>query len=336
MIVPSEFTPAKGLKNANLQTLWPFVARLRVHPKLQRERVELSDGDFIDLEWAGEGDGPIIILLHGMTGNIDSPYIKGMLQSIAAQGWRGVMMYYRGCSEEINRLPVTYHFGRSDDFDSVLRHIQNKHPQTPLHAVGYSMGGNVLLKWLGEHPEENILQSAAAVSPPFDLRSCSANIRKGLGRFYQWYIMREVRHYLRRKYSYPDSPIDLKKVIATKSFWDLDEKVTAPINGFPDALTYYQSSSCKSWLKHITTNTLIIHAQDDPLIPSDSYPSCDKLSKKIRFEISRHGGHVGFIGGSISQPEFWLDQRILKFFTEQKNTPHSSKLNKVNSCQEYA
>lgn len=320
MIIDSEFKPARGLKNPDMQTLFPTLARLRVQLETRRERIELDDGDFLDLEWVGRGEGPIVIMLHGMAGNADSPYIKGLMQEIDDRGWRGVMMYYRGCSDQANRLPVTYHFGRTEDFAIVLTHIQQQHPCTPLYAVGFSMGGNILLKWLGENQTQQIIRAAVAVSTPYDLRRSSVNIRQGKGRLYQWLLMRDLRRYLAKKYNYANAPIDLKKMKKIKSFWDLDEKITAPLNGFKNAVDYYHSTSCKPWLKEIMTDTLIIHALDDPMVPKHSLPNETELSKKITLEISPHGGHVGFVSGSLTQPIFWTDHRIMDYLTKQQQT----------------
>jgi len=344
MIQKSKFIPAKGLSNPHLQSIFPTLIRRHLKIKYRRERLELADGDFIDLEWLGKGEGPIVIILHGMAGSATSPYVKGIMQNIAARGWRGVLMYYRGCSGEPNRLQQTYHFGKTTDLNDVLNYLHSTHPNTKIFAAGYSMGANVLLKWLGETPQQTQLQAAVAVSAPYDLRSASAAIRHGTGRFYQWLLMRDLRRYINNKYQYPHAPIDLKSVTKIKSFWDLDEKVIAPLNGFNSAIDYYHRSSCGPWIKNIKTPTLIIHALDDPMIPMATIPSADELSESVVLELSQHGGHVGFVGGSFKNPIFWLDTHILDFFTpylpakvSNKNylpIPHAN--NKRTACHKSA
>lgn len=317
MDINSEFIPAKGLRNPDLQTLFPTLARMRTQVAMRSERLELADGDFLDLEWVGSGDGPIVLILHGMAGNATSPYIKGIMQEIIDRGWRGVMMYFRGCSHEINRLPVTYHFGRTEDFGLLLQHVKQKFPNAPLYATGFSMGGNVLLKWLGENSQQTDIHAAVAISAPYDLRSTSIQIRQGKGRVYQWLLMRDIKRFVNKKYNYPHSPVAVETIDKIKSFWDLDDKLTAPINGFKDAVEYYNQTSCKPWLPHITTNTLIIHALDDPMIPANTLPSIDTFSATTHFELSQHGGHVGFVAGSLSQPIYWTDSRIMDYLTQQ-------------------
>lgn len=328
MIINSEFIPAKGLRNPDIQTLFPTLARMRTKIPMHAERLELTDGDFLDLEWVGSGTGPIVLILHGMAGNASSPYIKGIMQEIIDRGWRGVMMYFRGCSNEINRLPVTYHFGRTDDFAVLLEHVKTKFPNTPLYATGFSMGGNILLKWLGENSTQTDIKAAVAVSAPYDLRSTSAQIRRGKGRIYQWLLMRDLKRYINKKFNYPHAPVQLDALKNIKSFWDLDENVTAPINGFDNAVEYYNKTSCKPWLQHITTKTLIVHALDDPMIPAKTLPTIDELSHTIRLELSPHGGHVGFVAGSMSQPLYWTDSRIMDYLTAE-HINHSKTNNKT-------
>jgi predicted alpha/beta-fold hydrolase len=333
MKITSTFKAAKGLGNAHLQSMYPTIARHRLKVSTQRERLELPDGDFIDLEWQREGIGPIVILLHGMAGNLDSPYIKGMLQELKAIGWRGVMMYYRGCSGVPNRLNKTYHLGQTDDFAFTLNHLKKHYPDTPIFAIGYSMGGNILLKWLGENPEQTILNAAVTVSAPYDLRASSVAIRRGGGRIYQWLLMRDLRRYIRSKYKYPNAPINTTKIPSIKSFWDLDEKITAPVNGFKSAIDYYNKASCKRFIKHITSPTLIIHALDDPLIPKKTLPKDSELSKTVTMEISETGGHVGFISGNLQHPIFWLDGRIIAYLLKFVNS--STDINKKTKEREH-
>ena len=315
MIKDSTFTPAKGLGNAHLQTFYPTVARQALKVTTQPERVELADGDFLDLQWHGHGEGPIVLLLHGLAGSPESPYIKGLMQQLNVQDWRTVLMQYRGSSGVPNRSSHTYHLGQSDDLDAAIHYLQDRFPDKRLFCVGFSMGGNILLKWLGEHPEQTAVTAAIAVSAPYDLRRSAHQIRQGSGAIYQWLLMRDLRRYLKNKYSAQHAPIDLQNLADIKSFWDLDEKITAPLNGFADANDYYHKSSCIRVLKNITTPTLIIHATDDPLVPASTIPSNENLSATTTLELSPQGGHVGFVSGTWNNPIFWLEQRIPEFLT---------------------
>ena len=313
MIVSSEFIPGKGMRNPHIQSLLPMLVGARAKIVTRRERLDLPDGDFLDLEWVGSGDGPIVALFHGMAGSLESPYIRRMMQMILELKWRGVLMYYRGCSGTPNRLEKTYHLAQTEDVAFLSTTLHARFPTVPLFAIGYSMGGNLLLKWLGDNPNQSIYCAAIAVSPPFDLRAASHSVRKGSGQLYQWLLMRDLRRYISKKYEYINGPISLDKLDTIKSFWDLDEKITAPVNGFKNAVEYYRQASCNRVLKNITTPTLIIHSKDDPLVPTETIPSEDWLSEHISLEISDYGGHLGFVSGSLQHPEFWLEQRILKF-----------------------
>ena len=179
MITTSAFRPAWWLRGPHLQTLYPSLFRRRAHPVLQRERLELADGDFIDLDWCGDSNGPVVLVLHGLEGSLQSHYTGGILQALAASGYRAVLMYFRGCSGEPNRLARSYHSGETGDLATVVQHITRQHPDTPLAVIGYSLGGNVLLKWLGETGGRDGLATAVAVSVPFDLDLAAIHLENG-------------------------------------------------------------------------------------------------------------------------------------------------------------
>src|SRR6185437_406987 len=191
----SPFKPAWWLSNPHLQTLWPTLCRQPIkNLSLRRERFELHDGDFLDLDWSDGGTGPIILILHGFEGSIKSPYAKGMLQAIHNKKWRGVFMHFRSCSEEYNRLPRIYHSGETNDVTTVVTELKNREPSTPIAAIGFSLGGNVLLKWLGETGHANPLTAAVAISVPFELQKAANRINKGFSRVYQWHLLKSIRN----------------------------------------------------------------------------------------------------------------------------------------------
>ncbi len=312
----STFVPAKYIANPHLQSMWPTFI-MRRHPTLQtqRERFELSDGDFIDLEWYGKQTDPIIILLHGVTGNINSPYIKYLMPSLAQCGWRSVMMYYRGYSGEHNRLDIITHAGKTDDLAVLIKTFKQRYPNTPIAAIGFSQGANMLLKYLGEKQHNTLLNCAVAVSPPFQLRSIANRIRHGISRFYQWYLLRDIRKFYKQKFQYRPAPFAIEAIDSYRSFWQFDDKVTAPLNGFKSAVDYYRQASCGQYLPSITIPTLILHAKDDPLMLPGIIPENNQLSKNTILELSTHGGHLGFVDGTIFKPHFWLTERIPQFLT---------------------
>lgn len=323
----ASFRPAIGLSNPHLQTLWgPLWRKL---PALQRnrERLWLADGDFLDLDWHGphQPDAPLVLVLHGLTGSSNSPYVKGLQQALQARGWASVALNWRGCSGEPNLLARSYHSGASEDLAETIHHLRAQRPLAPLYAVGYSLGGNVLLKYLGESGESSQLEAAVAVSVPFRLDQCADRIGLGFSKVYQAHFMREMltyvqdkqRHLRERGHHEALAAIErLGSLRGLRTFWDFDGKVTAPLNGFSDAHDYYRRASSRYYLGEIRTPTLIIHANDDPFVFGHSLPSASELAAGTQFELHSRGGHVGFVDGSLRNPGYYLERRIPQWLLE--------------------
>ena len=308
------FTPAWWCRNGHMQTLWQSLFRHLPRIALRRERIELPDGDFIDLDWNECRRGPIVVILHGLEGSSSSVYARGMLKAIQDQDWRGVVMHHRGCSGEPNRLPRSYHSGETGDFSHILDVLHRREPHTAFAAVGYSLGGNVLLKWLGETGNRDRLRAAAAVSVPLLLRRAADRLETGFSRLYQWELLRRLRRSLGRKRARIDVPLTVQDVAALRSFREFDEHVTAPLHGFTGADHYYSAASSRQFLKHIAIETLVVHALDDPFMTPDVIPAHDELSDAVRFELYPHGGHVGFIAGHWPwRAHYWLETRVPEF-----------------------
>ena len=319
-VTESAFRPAWWLPGPHLQTLWPSLMRRRPRLELRRERVELGDGDFIDLE-LGSGHGPTVVVIHGLEGGLESHYAAGTLAALEAGGFRPVFMYLRGCSGEPNRLPRAYHSGASDDLAAVLAHLARGPGGPPLAAVGFSLGGNLLLKYLGE-TKEPLIRSAVAVSVPFVLRDAMLRLNIASSVIYRNHLMRRLRDTYRRKRAVMPGLADLD-LEAMRDFFDFDDQITAPLNGFAGANDYYARCSCRPFLRQITAPTLILHARDDPFMFPRSIPSRDELGPGVRLELSRGGGHVGFVGGRLPwRPDYWIEGRILAFL----NIKHSLQL----------
>ena len=313
MITTSSFRPAWWLRGPHLQTLYPSLFRRRAHPVLQRERLELADGDFIDLDWCGDSSGPVVLVLHGLEGSLQSHYTGGILQALAASGYRAGLMYFRGCSGEPNRLARSYHSGETGDLATVLQHIRRRHPDTPLAVIGYSLGGNVLLKWLGETGSDNDVATAVAVSVPFDLDLAARKLERGLSRIYQHHLLQKLRHSAAARSRRAALPLSAAQLGALKTFRQFDNAVTAPLHGFRDVDDYYNRSSSRAFLRGIITPTLIIHAQDDPFLPATAIPTGEMLGPATTLELSAAGGHVGFIAGDRpGRPRYWLETRICR------------------------
>lgn len=314
----TSFQTAWWLNNPHAQTMWGTLTRPQVDIKLFTERVDTPDHDFIDLVWdtSNRHDEmkPMVVILHGLAGDIRSPYAKGLMKAISAQGWRPVFMHFRGSSGEPNRLARYYHSGDTNDLAFIVSYLHIKHPGVPIAAVGISLGGNVILKWLGETANDNLLIGAIAVSVPFELQNVALHMNKGFSKIYQWRILRQLCAALFIKFQKMPCPFDLSKLKQVKSFYDFDNLVTAPLHNFANADEYYQLSSCRQYLPTITKPTLIIHAEDDPFMPPDVIPSTSELSNSTTLDLQTSGGHVGFVMGNIpGVAEYWLEKRIPEY-----------------------
>lgn len=315
----STFRPAWWLPGPHLQTIYPTFSRRMLRTPLQRERVELPDGDFIDLDWAGQNHGPIVLILHGVSGSRDSHYVRGMMRAIYQQGWRAVLMHFRGCSGEPNRLQRGYHAGDTADVAHVIRLLRRREPNIPLMSVGFSMGGNVLLKLLGDTGQSSALSAAVAISVPFELNKAAERMSQGSSRFYQWWLLSRLRRTMRHKCrTQPENfPLDLKDVRRLKTFYEFDDNVTAPLHGFANAEHYYQTTSCRRQLNRVSIPTLILQSADDPLLTDDVIPEQEELSEHITLELSERGGHMGFVGGKYPwKPEYWVEQRAVEYLQQ--------------------
>ena len=314
------FRPAWWLPGGHLQTLFPTLFRARKPPPLRRERLELEDGDFLDLDWTREQPGPLVLLLHGLEGSLHSHYASGLLEALDRSGLQCVQMYFRGCSGEPNRLPRSYHSGETGDLQTVLNHVKYCYPEREIYAAGVSLGGNALLKWLGENPQQQQVQRAIAISVPFDLDNAAARLERGLSQIYQSYLLRKLRRSLRNKAMHIDMPVDTRHLSLLSSFRRFDDEVTAPLHGFDGVDDYYKRSSSRDFVSHIETPTLIIHALDDPFMTADAIPTYDTVGPGVILEVHRTGGHVGFVAGWLPlRPRYWLDQRVAGYFADHES-----------------
>lgn len=282
--------------------------RKRFHGR--SERLELDDGDFLDLRWL-DGAGPLVVVVHGLEGSINSHYAGVMMQALQEHGFHGLFMHLRGCSGEPNRLERSYHSGETGDLAAVVRYAARVTGKPVFAMIGYSLGGNALLKWLGEEGEKSPLQRAVAVSVPFCLDHGARRLSTGISRLYQHHLLNRLRRSFRRKFRRRASPLEVD-LDSLRDFYSFDDKVTAPLHGFSGAGDYYRQSSSRQYLRNIQRETLILHAQDDPFLFKESVPGNEELSPHVTLELSIHGGHVGFIGGSVF-PQRWLEPRIIRF-----------------------
>ena len=314
--IKSEFKPAWWCRHRHLQTLYPTLFRRPPRLETHIEQFELPDGDFIDLAWTSEpadAQAPIVILLHGLEGSIKSPYAKSLLHTMAQNNWQAVLMHFRGCSGRHNRKDRSYHSGDTGDIHHLVTSLKRRYPQRPIAAIGISLGGNVLLKYLGEQNDQSLLTVAMAISVPFDLADSARTMDNGFSRFYQWHLISHIRNKMKDKFKERPAPVNMNKINQWRNFFSFDDNVTAPIHGFLGVEDYYTRSSSKQFLKHITTPTLILHSQDDPFMSERAIPEKHELADSITFELTEFGGHVGFVYGSLLKPKYWIDKRAAEF-----------------------
>ncbi len=287
----------------HLQTI---AAALRPHPRpaFVRERWETPDGDFIDVDFAGSGRP--LVLFHGLEGCSHSHYARVLAPAFARAGWRVAIPHWRGCSGEPNRLPRAYHSGDSAEVDWIVRRFA-----APADAIGVSLGGNALLKWLGERGEEarRVVRRAAAISAPLDLAASAGALDRGLNRLLytrMFLAMLKTKSFAKLA-RYPDL-FDGAQLARARTFREFDDLFTAPLHGFRDAAHYWSSSSCGAWLAHIRVPTLLINARNDPFLPEPALLAASRgAARSVTLEFPRAGGHVGFAAG-------WLSRRLIEFF----------------------
>jgi len=316
MITSSQFKPACWLPGTHAQTLWPSLIRRPVGIELTTERLTLPDGDFIDLAWTKGNSDKIVIVLHGLEGSIDSSYARGMLAAIHKKGWRGVFMHFRGCSGEHNLMDRSYHSGETGDLRFLVETLRKRHPDATLVAVGYSLGGNALLKYLGEYKDDSQLKAATAVSVSYLLSNSATKLEKGFSRLYQRHLLNRLMDKTLSKFQDRQAPVDIANINKLNTFKSFDHHITAPIHGFKSGDDYYEQSSSRQYLYKITTPTLLIHSRDDPFMSVDAIPNQDDLSESVTLELSNYGGHVGFVSGNTPwNAIYWLEERIPEFLS---------------------
>lgn len=316
-IVQSTFQPHPLLAGAHLQTL---AQMLRPAPRLalRRERLELADGDFLDLAWSGDHNtsGPLAVLVHGLAGGFESKYLLGTAGQLIARGWRTLILQLRGAGPEPNRLHRNYNQADTEDLRYVWRLLREREPDAFIASVGWSLGGNVTLKALAEEGEAAPIDIAAAASVPFSIRPCIERLCRGFSRIYQRHLLGFLKAGLRRKHPRVALPpnVNLTAALAARTFRDYDEAYTVPLGGFPDSEDYYTRASCGQFLKDIQRSTLVVHALDDPFMTAEIVPGAEALSPHVTLELAPSGGHVGFIGSdAFGRPFFWLERRLTEF-----------------------
>ncbi|HEY1232282.1 MAG TPA: hydrolase [Candidatus Binatia bacterium] len=307
------------LPGGHLQTIYARCLARSYVVSYRRERWETPDHDFIDLDWVDHPNGGrLIVLFHGLEGYSQSHYARSLMAKATESGWHGVVPHFRGCSGEANRLLRSYHSGDSNEIDWILRRIKTENPHSEIYPVGISLGGNMLLKWLGEQGERasRIIERAVAVSAPLDLSAAAGELDSGIKKvIYTSYFLRTMRPRALAKIVAHDLGIDAGAIRASATFRQFDDSFTAPVHGFKNAADYWTRCSSKSWLSKIAVPTLVLNAQNDPFLPASALPAENEVSASVTLEFPRTGGHVGFVNGRFPGRLDWLPRRILGFFT---------------------
>jgi uncharacterized protein len=317
------FRPARWAIGPHTQTLVARVLRPPNGRMLQRERVTTPDDDFLDLDWGTDpgAAAPIVLVIHGLEGSAQRRYVRNACTELERAGLWPVALNLRGCSGEPNRALHYYHSGETDDPVLVLQTIRARHPDRLVGALGFSLGGNVLLKLLGERDDGGLglVDAAVAMSVPYDLAAgCALLERSTMGRAYAAYFLQSLKSKVELKRDRLASVLDLEAAAAARTIWEFDDRVTAPLHGFPSAAAYYEACSSARFLEGVSTPTLLLHAVDDPFLPAEAIPRHEaERNQAIHLALESRGGHVGFLEGTPWRPSFWGDEEAARFLASR-------------------
>jgi hypothetical protein len=322
------FLPAAWAVGPNAQTLVARVSRSPFGPAYTRERLVTPDGDFLDLDWGADPspEAPIVLVLHGLEGSSDRRYVRSVCRGLLAAGIRPAALNFRGCSGTPNRTARSYHSGETSDPGWVLARLRERYPDRRFGALGVSLGGNVLLKLMGERDDGGAesLDAAVAMSVPYDLSAgCDLLERTAWGRLYTRYFLRSLQTKVRLKRSLLEATdLDLDAVLAATTIRQFDDSLTAPLHGFRDSTEYYAESSSAAYLRRVRVPTLLLHAVDDPFLPPESIPVAQaRANPRLHLELQTSGGHVGFLEGSPWRPRLWADEEAVRFLVARLKRP---------------
>jgi hypothetical protein len=344
-----EYSAPRWLPGGHAQTIYAALLVPRARVAYRRERWDTPDGDFIDLDWIDEPSAtgrqtpdarrqtpvtgeagptrhstpdtrPLVVLFHGLEGSSRSHYALALMAALSERGMRGVAVHFRGCSGEPNRLPRAYHSGDAREIDWILRRLRAQNPAAPLYAVGISLGGNALLKWLGESGDgaAGIVDAAAAVSAPLDLMASGDALGQGFNLVYARNFLDTLRAKSLAKLERFPGLYDADAVRASRTLREFDDVVTAPLHGFRNTDDYWTRASSKPGLKNVRVPTLVINARNDPFLPAAALPGPADVSAAVTLEQPAEGGHVGFVSGAFPGTLGWLSRRLLEFFAPRK------------------
>lgn len=318
-LIESTYKPISLLKSAHFNTVFRTLFTAS-SVNYTRERLELNDGDFLDLDFVFSNCDTLVVILHGLEGSSNSNYISAISKYLSKQKVDVAAVNFRGCSGEDNRTFKSYHSGKTEDLDAVIKHINKEHNYKKIVVLGYSLGGNLVLKYMGEQGDniDKKITGAIAISTPCDLTGSSIALSRSTNKIYLLRFMITLRSKaLQKLKKFPTSFLNKEKILATKNFKDFDNLYTAPAHGFKDAEDYYMKNSSKQFLANITKPTLLVNALDDTFLNDDCFPyEIAKESKYLFLETPKHGGHIGFNSKLIGTSGHWLEKRIYNFIKD--------------------
>jgi len=330
-----DFRPAWWVPGPHVQTIWGSVTRSRRLVRFRRERLEAPDGDELVLDHVDPGNGRRaavrLILLHGLEGSSYSVYVQGLAREAERRGWSVTAFNFRSCARDPadhrrmlpNRRARLYHSGETEDLDFLIRTLARRAEDSgeTLLAAGTSLGGNVLLKWLGEHPDQREIRAAAALSTPYDLAASDRQLDSAIGRLYVRNFLRTLREKAlsaTRRFPEAAGRIDVPRMLAARTFWEFDDAANAPLHGFAGADDYYARASSIRFLPRVTTPTLCLSAQDDPFLPAEALSRArEAAAPAIEFRVTPRGGHIGFVGGPPWRPRYWAEESAVRWLAER-------------------
>lgn len=311
-VLASQFQPPALLRNGHLQTILPTLLPFRHNQAREHEKLNLPDGDFLDLYWIRSARKRLAIVSHGLEGSADALYIRSMSAALKADRWDVLTWNYRGCGTETNRLLRSYHSGESNDLRIVIDHAAGSYEKIVL--IGFSLGGNITLKYLGEAAPHPRVTGAAAVSAPVDLATCARVLDElPSNRFYLQRFLRTLIAKMELKARLFPGKLDITNIRSIRSFREFDDRYTAPLHGFKDADDYWAKASSLPYLPAINVPALLLNARNDPFLSEESFPfEIAEAHRWLSLETPASGGHVGFLDGLGSRHN-WAERRVLQF-----------------------
>ena len=315
-----KYAAPSWLPGGHLQTIFPATCITRPQVSYRRARWRTPDEDFIDIDFVDGMPGrPFIVLFHGLEGSSDSHYARALMAHISALGWSGAVPHFRGCSGELNHAPRFYHSGDAQEVDWIVRRLvaewRMREPAAKFYAAGVSLGGNALLRWLGESQHQaEIVDAACAVSAPLDLAGGGAALSRGFNMVYTRLFLQTLKPKCLNKLSQFPGLFDRETMLGARNLYEFDNVVTAPLHGYRNTDDYWHRASAKHVLTDIVVPTLVLNAKNDPFLPAHHLPQ--SASKHVTLDYPEHGGHVGFAIGGLPGRIDWLPRRIIGFLED--------------------